>query len=50
MIDGRFVMRDGVLTQVDLDELLARADAASDAVLGRIGVTLGDGREKGDRR
>jgi hypothetical protein len=36
LVDGKVVMRDRQLTQVDLRELLTEADAAADAVLGRL--------------
>lgn len=36
LVDGRVVKRDGVLTGVDLPRLTAEADAAAEAILGRV--------------
>jgi 5-methylthioadenosine/S-adenosylhomocysteine deaminase len=38
IVDGRIVMEDRMLTCIDVPELLARADAAADAVWERIGA------------
>lgn len=52
IIDGVVVMEDGELTQIDLPGLLARADAAADDVLGRLGLTVArpPARASGDAR
>jgi 5-methylthioadenosine/S-adenosylhomocysteine deaminase len=41
VIAGEMVMEDRVLTRVDLRELLARTDDAADAVLSRMGLSVG---------
>lgn len=44
IVDGVPVMEDGVLRQVDVDELLGRLDRTADDVLTRLGITVGDRR------
>lgn len=43
LVDGTPVMEDGTLTTLELAPLLEQLDAAADAVLGRLGISLGAG-------